>query len=363
MVKIDVEFKSGLFPKVGENPLCIAGPCSAETEDQIHRIAAQLAKDKRVGLLRAGIWKPRTRPNAFEGVGEPALQWLVDAGRQNGLPVTTEVANAAHVEQALKAGVDVLWIGARTTVNPFSVQEIADALKGVSIPVMVKNPLNPDVMLWIGALERLAGAGVSELAAIHRGFSPFQKTQYRNIPNWSIPIELKRLCPQIPLIVDPSHICGNRTGIEAVSQKALDLNFSGMMIETHDTPDDAWSDAAQQITPETLSEILTRLVVRLPETADEKNQQQLSQLRQEIDAIDSNLIETLGKRMGVAKEIGEIKKLLGMTILQVNRWDTIFGSRIEDGGKKGLTETFMKKFLQLVHEESIRKQTDVMNTH
>jgi len=361
MVKINLDFKSNIFPAKGDNPLIIAGPCSAETEEQVLRISEELATDHRVGMLRAGIWKPRTRPNSFEGVGEEALQWLVNAGKKTGLPVTTEVANAAHVEQALKAGVDVLWIGARTTVNPFSVQEIADAIRGVNIPVMVKNPLNPDLMLWIGAMERISAAGTSEIGAIHRGFSPFQKTEYRNLPKWSIPIDLKRACPEIPLIVDPSHICGNRTGLEAVSQKALDLDYAGVMIETHDTPDEAWSDAAQQITPSTLRSMLDRLIVRKPSTENEKNQENLADLRKQIDEIDQSLIEDLGNRMKIAKDIGEVKKVLGMTILQVQRWDSLFESRIKKGEALGLTENFMKKFLQLVHEESIRKQTEVMN--
>lgn len=343
-------------------PIVIAGPCSAETEMQLLDAARQIAKEERVNVLRAGVWKPRTRPNAFEGIGEESLTWLAKAKAETGLPTTTEVANVAHVELALKHKVDILWIGARTTVNPFAVQEIADALKGVDIPVLVKNPVNPDLALWIGALERLNSAGITKLGAIHRGFTSAEKTKYRNQPMWSIPIELKRLVPELPIICDPSHICGNRTMLQEVSQKALDLNFNGLMIESHPTPDEAWSDAAQQITPTVLSKMLVDLALRNADTDNVVYKKGLEDLREEIDLLDTQLMGKLTERMEIVKKIGAYKRNNHVTILQTNRWDEIVKSRIVNGVKNGLTEKFIKRVFDAIHQESINKQTEVMKS-
>ncbi len=345
-----------------KRPIIISGPCSAETEDQVMNTALKLAKLGKVDYLRAGIWKPRTRPNAFEGVGIEALPWLVNAGKETNIPVTTEVANAAHVEAALKAGIDMLWIGARTTVNPFSVQEIADAIKGVDIPVMVKNPLNPDLQLWIGAMERINQAGITKLGAIHRGFSSFEKTVYRNIPQWNFPIELKRMFPDLPIICDPSHIGGNRDLIGMISQKALDLDFDGLMIESHPTPDAAWSDAKQQVTPLALKEIINDLIVRNISTEDKNFIDHLSELRDRIDDLDEEIIQKLANRMKIAIEIGSYKKNNDVTILQVNRWNEIVKQRKQLANAMGLSDRFISKFLKIIHEESIQNQTKVMNS-
>ena len=284
-----------------ERPVIISGPCSCETEEQMMETAQRLA-DKGIHVLRAGIWKPRTRPGMFEGIGKEGLKWLVDAGKQIGKPTTVEVATAQHVEESLEAGVDILWIGARTTVNPFSVQEIADALRGVDIPVLVKNPINPDLQLWLGSMERLNAVGIKRLGAIHRGFSSYEKSKYRNKPMWELPIELRRQYPEMPIIVDPSHICGSRELIPSVCQKALDLDFDGLMIESHRDPDNAWSDASQQITPERLGELISSLVVRSSKL-DDYAENKLDALRAQIDRIDNYMLEIMGERMEIAKKI------------------------------------------------------------
>lgn len=344
-----------------KKPLIISGPCSAESEKQVLSTAKELAKTGKVNALRAGIWKPRTRPNAFEGMGEPALKWLKDAGNATGLPVTTEVANAQHVELCLKNGIDILWIGARTTVNPFSVQEIADALKGVDIPVMVKNPVNPDLQLWIGALERINQAGITKIAAIHRGFSSFEKTPFRNAPKWELAIELKTLCPELPIICDPSHIAGNRELLPFISQKALDLAMDGLMIETHIHPQSALSDAAQQITPENLSAMLAELVVRESVVKNSEFKNQLSELRKMIDELDEEIVQKLSSRMKISEKIGEYKRDNNVTILQVKRWEEVTGKWLALAPALGVSDDFTKKLLQLIHKESIRMQTAVMN--
>lgn len=339
-----------------ERPLVIAGPCSAETEEQVMATAKDLSK-RGIQLFRAGIWKPRTRPNNFEGVGEKGLPWLKAVKEETGMYVSTEVANAKHVYEALKHNIDVLWVGARTTANPFAVQEIADALQGVDIPVLVKNPINPDVELWIGALERIYNAGIKKLGVIHRGFSTYDKKIYRNIPQWHIPIELRRRLRNIPIICDPSHIGGKRELIASISQQAMDLNFQGLIIESHMNPDKALSDASQQVTPEVLEFILSNLSLR-DITASTEN---LSNLRRQIDELDDNLLEILSKRMRVAREIGLYKKEKNMTILQTSRYDEILKQRIAQGEGMNLSEDFVVNVLKRIHEESIRHQEEVMN--
>jgi chorismate mutase len=314
-----------------------------------------------VHALRAGIWKPRTRPGQYEGAGDIGLKWLMTAKKETGLPVTTEVANAAHVEACLKAGVDILWVGARTTVNPFSVQEIADSLKGVDIPVMVKNPVNPDLELWIGALERLNKAGIKKMAAIHRGFSSFEKGPFRNLPMWDLAIELKTRFPELEMICDPSHISGNRELISFVSQKALDLDMSGLMIESHINPDAAWSDAKQQVTPAVLGKILSDLVVRTSSSENKTFKDTLSVLREQIDQLDDEIMQKMSSRMKVSEKIGQYKKDNNVTILQVNRWEEIIKTRVTLGKAMGLEEGFMRDLLRLVHHESIQVQTKIMN--
>jgi chorismate mutase len=342
-------------------PAVISGPCSAETESQTIATAKQLAATGKVNALRAGIWKPRTRPGQYEGAGTEGLSWLIQAGKETGLPVTTEVANAAHVEACLKAGVDILWVGARTTVNPFSVQEIADSLKGVDIPVMVKNPVNPDLELWIGALERLNKAGIKKLAAIHRGFSSFEKGPFRNAPMWDLAIELKTRIPELDIICDPSHIAGNRDLIALISQKAIDLNMSGLMIESHINPDAAWSDAKQQVTPAVLGSIIQGLVARKPSTDNKNFKDTLAVLREQIDQLDDEIMQKLAKRMSISEKIGQYKKENNVTILQVNRWEEIIATRLAMSMAMGLSEEFTKDMLKIIHSESIQIQTKVMN--
>lgn len=312
-------------------------------------------------MLRAGIWKPRTRPGNFEGAGEKGLKWLVNAGKTTGLPVTTEVANASQVESALKEGINVLWIGARTTVNPFSVQEIADALKGSDVPVMVKNPINPDLELWLGALERLNKAGITKLAAIHRGFSSFEKGPFRNSPMWELAIELKSRLPELDIICDPSHIAGNRELLPLISQKALDLNMSGLMIESHFNPDQAWSDAKQQVTPKALQALLADLVVRQPSSSNPLFRDTLSLLRDQIDQLDDEIMLKMAARMKISEKIGEFKKQNKVTILQLNRWEEIVNTRVEFGKALGISPGFMKHLLTLIHDESISIQNKIMN--
>ena len=348
------------WPITIKKPFIIAGPCSAESEDQMLKIGHAL-KSHRNLLFRAGVWKPRTRPNNFEGIGTIGLRWLSLVKQETGLSTTTEVANANHVEEALKHNVDVLWIGARTTVNPFAVQEIANALKGVDIPVMIKNPLNPEVNLWIGAIERLADAGLTKLAAIHRGFFAYNNNKYRNIPQWQLAIELKRRISGITMICDPSHIAGKRDLIYEVSQKAIDMNYDGLMIETHISPEKALSDSAQQVTPDQLNNVLKRLVIRNSKIEDPVFKSSLNQLRIQIDDLDNELIDVLKRRMMVAEKIGIHKKENEVTILQSNRWEELFSSRIKNGMKSGLSEEFMSKLLKAIHQESINRQTEVMN--
>ena len=344
-----------------QTPIIISGPCSAETEHQTVTTAMQLKALNRVHLLRAGIWKPRTRPGQFEGAGEAGLAWLMAAKRETGIPVTTEVATAAHVEACLKAGVDVLWVGARTTVNPFSVQEIADALQGVDIPVMVKNPVNPDLELWIGALERLNRAGIRTLAAIHRGFSSFDKGPFRNAPMWDFAIELKTRFPELEIICDPSHICGNRELLPFVAQKALDLDMAGIMLESHITPDQAWSDAKQQITPAAFGKMLDGLIVRKAEVVSKEFRDTLTILREQIDQLDDDIMGKMSARMKISEQIGHYKRDNNVTILQVNRWDEILNTRLAQGNAMGLSQDFVTDLLKLIHHESIQVQQRVMN--
>lgn len=340
-----------------DRPIVISGPCSAETEEQVMETATRLKKQG-VQVFRAGIWKPRTRPNAFEGVGVEGLAWMRRVKKELGMFVATEVANAQHVYDALKYGVDILWIGARTTVNPFAVQEIADALNGVDIPVMIKNPVNPDVDLWIGAVERINQAGIKRIAAIHRGFSVYNKTLYRNDPQWHIPIEFRRKLRNFPLFCDPSHIGGKRELIAPISQQALDLNFNGLMIESHINPDKALSDASQQVTPETLGLILSKLVLRDSKASTED----LKDLRYQIDQLDDHILDTLSERMRVASQIGQYKKDNNMTILQTGRFDDILTKRVAESGDYNLSVKFVKEVFSSIHEESIRHQNKTMNS-
>jgi len=344
-----------------QGPLVVGGPCSAESEIQLMDTCKEIAKDKRVQILRAGIWKPRTRPGAFEGVGEEGLKWFKNVKEETGLKISCEVANAGHVELALKHGVDVLWIGARTTVNPFSVQEIADSLRGVDIPIMVKNPINPDLALWCGSIERLYNAGLNKIVAIHRGFATHEKTKYRNAPIWEIPIELKRKYPELPIISDPSHIAGNRDYLFHICQKALDLDFDGWMIESHNNPSEALSDPAQQVTPKNLRALLDNLELRSDSAADEVFDSNLEELRRKIDRIDTELIDILKARFEISKAIGNEKKLNGVTALQVGRMDAMINNRIQRGTKIGLEEEFMNEIYHVIHNESVRIQAHIMN--
>ncbi len=343
-----------------ERPFLMAGPCSAETEEQVMETARKLKK-LGIRIFRAGIWKPRTRPNSFEGVGKDGLPWLKKVKEELGMMVATEVANATHVFEALKYGIDMLWLGARTTANPFAVQEIADSLEGTDIPVLIKNPVNPDVELWIGAFERINNAGIKKMAAIHRGFSAYGKSFYRNNPQWQIPIELKRRIPNLKILTDPSHICGDRDLLFEVSQKAMDLNFDGLIIETHITPDKALSDAAQQITPDGLKKLLNDLVLRKADIENTITMNTLEDLRLEIDKYDDRLLEILEKRMKVADRIGVYKKENNLTILQSSRWDQLLNQRITEGDRKGLSEEFVIKLFRAIHQESINHQTKIMN--
>jgi len=346
---------------IKSEPLIISGPCSAETEEQLVSTAHLLAATGKVSVLRAGIWKPRTRPGEFEGIGSIGLEWLKRAKAETGLPTAVEVATAKHVEEALAAGVDILWIGARSTANPFTVQEIADALKGHDIPVLIKNPVNPDISLWIGALERINNAGITKIGAIHRGFSSYEKSSFRNEPMWELAIQLKTLCPTLPIINDPSHICGNRELIPYIAQKALDLDMQGLMIESHIDPSVAWTDAKQQVTPSALEELVSRLSVRDPESTDAAFVDNLAELRKQIDKIDDIMIQKLGERMSIVKKIGEFKRDNKVTILQVNRWDEILKKGSAFARALKLDLNFTEKFLEIVHGESIRIQTEIMN--
>ncbi|WP_075341698.1 bifunctional 3-deoxy-7-phosphoheptulonate synthase/chorismate mutase type II [Tenacibaculum agarivorans] len=342
------------------HPLVIAGPCSAETEDQVLKIAHEL-KDSDATVLRAGIWKPRTRPGNFEGVGALGLKWLETAKKETGMLTTTEVANKTHVELALKHDIDILWIGARTTVSPFIVQEIADALEGTDKIVLIKNPVNPDLPLWLGAFERFYTAGITKLGAIHRGFSTYEKTRYRNNPNWQIPIELQNRYPDLPLICDPSHIAGRRDIIFDICQTALDLNFDGLMVETHYDPDNAWSDAKQQITPTTLIQMMEDLKIRKETDTEADYRNALNTLRTQIDVVDHQLIEMMGKRMRISDSIGELKKEKNVAILQTKRWNEILGKMILEGEENNLSEEFVLKIFKAIHQESINHQKKIIS--
>ncbi len=343
------------------HPLVIAGPCSAETEEQVLKIAREL-KDSKVSVFRAGIWKPRTRPGGFEGVGEIGLKWLQKAKAETGLQMAVEVANAAHVKLALEHDIDVLWIGARTTVNPFAVQEIADALQNTDKIVLVKNPVNPDLALWIGGVERLYNANIKNIGVIHRGFSTYEKTKYRNNPEWQIAIDFQNRFPDIPLIIDPSHITGNRDMIFQVTQEALDLNYDGMIIETHIDPDNAWSDAAQQVTPTRLKQIIFDLTIRKETDDADDYQLRLAKLRSKIDEFDAKLLDVIGKRMKVAEDIGALKKEKNVAVLQNKRWNEILEKMVNDGSQKGLSEEFILQFFKAIHQESISHQEKIFNS-
>ena len=352
-MKIDKLSFEGVEPK---RPIIISGPCSAETEEQVMETARGLAANG-VKIFRAGVWKPRTKPGGFEGGGEPCLEWLKRVKSELGMLTAVEVATEKHVKAALAAGIDILWIGARTSANPFAVQEIADALKGHDVPVLVKNPVNPDLELWIGALERLNNAGITRLGAIHRGFSEYDKSVYRNAPQWHIPIELRRRLPELPVFCDPSHMGGRRELIAPLSQEAMDMGFDGLMIEAHNCPDCAWSDKNQQVTPDALAVILEHLVVR--DTT--KTTESLAELRREIDKLDNELLSLLSKRMRVSHEIGQYKKEHNMPVLQTQRYDEIINERGALAEEIGLNPEFVKTVLRAIHEESVHVQVKVIN--
>lgn len=340
----------------GERPFVIAGPCSAETEEQVMTTARQLAS-KGCHIFRAGVWKPRTKPGGFEGNGEEALPWMKRVKEETGMAITTEVATPEHVELALKYGIDILWIGARTTANPFAMQAIADSIRGMDIPVFVKNPVNPDLELWIGAMERINQAGIKRIAAVHRGFSSYEKKIYRNQPMWQIPIELRRRIPDLPIICDPSHIGGSRELIAPLCQQAMDLGFDGLIVETHCNPDKAWSDANQQVTPEVLDYILSLLIIRNKTVTTEG----INELRKQIDELDNNMMDLLSKRMRVSREIGQYKKEHNMTVLQTSRYNEILDKRGAQGSLCGMDAKFIKEIFEAIHEESVRQQIEIIN--
>lgn len=353
---MELELAKLNLPCDSDRPLIIAGPCSAETEEQVMQTAQQLAQ-KGCHIFRAGVWKPRTKPGGFEGNGEAALPWLTQVKKETGMLVSTEVATPEHVELALKYGVDVLWVGARTSANPFAMQALADAMKGLDVPVLVKNPVNPDLELWIGALERINQAGIKRLGAIHRGFSSYDKKIYRNLPMWQIPIELHRRIPDLPIVCDPSHIGGSRELIAPLCQQAMDLGFDGLIVESHCEPDKAWSDAKQQVTPDVLDYILSLLVIR-----DEKaTTEGITMLRKQIDELDNQLMDLLAKRMRVCREIGQYKKEHNMTVLQTARYNEILEKRGAQGALCGMGAKFVKKIFEEVHEESVRQQIEILN--
>ena len=345
-----------------KRPLIISGPCSAETEEQVVATAQRLAATGKVDMLRAGIWKPRTKPGMFEGVGAKGLPWLQQAKKLTGLPTTVEVATGKQVQDALTFDVDMLWIGARTTVNPFSVQEVADALRGVDVPVFVKNPINPDLELWGGAVERVTRAGVKQIGLIHRGFSSYGNTEYRNAPMWHLAIDMKLKYPGMPLINDPSHICGRRDILQEVMQKAIDLDYDGLMVESHIDPDKAWSDAKQQVTPEQLAEMLEHIIWRREDINSAEYHAALEALRQKIDHLDDELMQILGQRMKIAEQIGQYKKDNNITILQISRWNEIIDRASVKGDKFGLSREFITKYLDAVHMESINHQKKVLDS-
>lgn len=353
---MELELKPLNIPSDSERPFVIAGPCSAETEEQVMKTAKELAS-KGCHNFRAGVWKPRTKPGGFEGNGEKAMPWLQEVKKETGMLVSTEVATPEHVEIALKYGVDILWVGARTSANPFAMQALADSLKGVDVPVLVKNPVNPDLELWIGALERINGAGVKRLGAIHRGFSSYDKKIYRNLPMWQIPIELKRRIPDLPILCDPSHIGGCRELIAPLCQQAMDMGFEGLIVESHCEPDKAWSDAKQQVTPDVLDYILSLLVVRDGTITTEG----ISQLRSQIDDLDNQLMDLLAKRMRVCREIGQYKKEHNMTVVQTGRYNEILDKRGAQGALCGMSAECVKQVFEMIHEESVRQQIEIIN--
>ena len=354
---MDLELRPLAIPGIEDKrPLIIAGPCSAETEEQVISTAKELSSVG-IRIFRAGIWKPRTKPGGFEGIGAQGLAWMNEVKEETGMLAATEVATAKHVEQALKEGIDLLWIGARTTANPFAVQEVADALKGVDIPVLVKNPVNPDLELWIGALERLNVAGIRRLGAIHRGFTAYEKVIFRNLPMWHIPIELMRRIPQLPIICDPSHMGGSRELVAPLSQQAMDLGFYGLMIESHCAPDKAWSDAKQHVTPDVLNNILDKLVIRNTGETTES----LRELRKQIDELDDRMIELLSKRMRISREIACYKREHSMAVVQTGRYDEILNKRGAQGALCGMSGAFMRSIFETIHEESVRQQIELIN--
>lgn len=353
---MELELEKLNLPSDNERPFVIAGPCSAETEEQVMNTAKQLA-NKGCHMFRAGIWKPRTKPGGFEGNGEKALPWMQEVKKETGMLVSTEVATPEHVELALKYGIDLLWVGARTSANPFAMQALADSLKGIDIPVFVKNPVNPDLELWIGAMERINQAGIKKMAAIHRGFSSYDNKIYRNTPMWQIPIELRRRIPNLPIICDPSHIGGRRELIAPLCQQAMDLGFDGLIVESHCEPDKAWSDAKQQVTPEVLDYILSLLVIRDENATTES----IDQLRKQIDELDNQVMEILSKRMRVCREIGQYKKEHNMTVLQSARYNEILEKRGAQGSLCGMAPEFVASVFEQIHEESVRQQMEIIN--
>lgn len=353
---MELQLQSLNLPCDNERLIVMAGPCSAETEEQVITTARQLAA-KGCHMFRAGVWKPRTKPGGFEGNGETALPWLKTVKEETGMLVATEVATPEHVELSLKYGVDILWVGARTTANPFAMQALADSLLGVDIPMFVKNPVNPDLELWIGAMERINQAGIKRLAAIHRGFSSYDKKIYRNMPMWQIPIELRRRIPRLPIICDPSHIGGRRELIAPLCQQAMDLGFDGLIVESHCDPDSAWSDARQQVTPDVLDYILSLLSIR----DDKMTTEGIVALRKQIDELDNQLMELLAKRMRVCREIGQYKKEHNMTVLQTGRYNEILDKRGAQGTLCGMDPNFVKEVFEAVHEESVRQQIEIIN--
>ncbi|MCI6491357.1 MAG: bifunctional 3-deoxy-7-phosphoheptulonate synthase/chorismate mutase type II [Prevotellaceae bacterium] len=353
---MELELEALNLPSDNKRPFVIAGPCSAETEEQVMTTATQLAQ-KGCHMFRAGVWKPRTKPGGFEGNGEPALKWMAEAKKETGMLMCTEVATPEHVELAMKYNIDLMWVGARTSANPFAMQELADAMRGIEIPVLVKNPVNPDLDLWIGALERINLAGVKKLGAIHRGFSSYDKKIYRNLPMWQIPIELRRRIPELPIVCDPSHIGGRRELVAPLCQQAMDLGFDGLIVESHCNPDCAWSDAKQQVTPDVLDYILTLLQVR-DETTTTEN---IKLLRKQIDEQDDKLLELLSQRFRVCREIGQYKKEHNMTVLQTGRYNEILDKRGAQGALCGMSEQFVKTVFEAIHEESVRQQLEIIN--
>ena len=360
--KLDIRSVREWLPQIN-NPLLVAGPCSLETEKQTLETARLLAKDHRVFIFRGGIWKPRTRPGSFEGIGSVGLKWMQLVKEETGLPVGIEVANAIHTEEALKHGIDVLWIGARSTASPFVVQEIADVLKGTDSVVMVKNPVNPDLQLWMGAIERVYRAGIRNIVAIHRGFTPFGETKYRNYPSWQTVIELRRLMPEVPVICDPSHIAGKREYLLEIAQKAFDMGLDGLMLESHVDPSCALSDKEQQLTPADLGKLLDRLVIRHQSANNPFFENQLELLRNRIDSLDNELLEVLSSRMDIVREIGRYKKEHNVTALQINRWAQLMEDRVKLGQKLNLSKTCTQILFQLIHEDSVRMQTEIMDNH